>query len=398
MAEQRVTAFRRSGLALLLLTLCVAQLGFSPSLFAAQSTSKNQQQTQKQINKLQSDIRTLEKKLRSAQGAQKKQTEALRKAEKEGGKLSRQVRDNQQQIKKQQQQIGKLSGQRSKLQQQRDLQLAALNDEVAAAYRTGRQDRLRLLLNQQHPEQLSRMLRYHQYLSDARSDAVADIEQTLSKLDRVELQLTQQQQQLQSQRTQLNQRSAALQKSRKQRLQALASLKKEVSSQSKSLKRLKVDQQQLRQVLKELQQALELNELKVTTQSFAKLKGKLGWPTTSKRILQSYGSQNSQGVRRDGMLIRAAVGDSVKAVHNGRVLFSDWMRGYGLLLILDHGDGYMSLYGHNQSLSKQVGDWVGAGELIANAGDSGGQSQTGLYFAIRHNRESTNPRSWLKKR
>lgn len=375
-------------------------IGLSAGAVAADKAASqpaNQKQTQQKINKLQADIRAMEKRLRSAQGEQKQHTQALRNAEKEGGKLSRQIRDNKRQIKQQQSQIGKLSGQRSTLQQQRDQQLAALGDEVVAAFRTGRQDRLRLLLNQQQPEQLTRMLRYHQYLSDARSQAVAEAEQTLAELDRVEQQLQQQRDQLGAEQRQLQDRSKSMDKARQQRKQALATLNKQVNSRTQSLRRLKADQQQLRNVLKELQQALELNELKVTTQAFAKLKGKLRWPTTRKRVLQSFGSRNQQGVRRDGMLIRANTGDTVKAVHNGRVLFSDWMRGYGLLLILDHGDGYMSLYGHNQSLSKQVGDWVATGEAIASAGDSGGQNQSGLYFAIRYKRQSIDPKAWLTR-
>lgn len=396
MTGLRRTRVRWSSAALLLVVLTGLSAG-SMAAGGSAASPATPKQTQQQIKKLQTDIRAMEKRLRSAQGEQKKHTRALRKAEKEGAKLSRQIRDNRRQIKQQKTQIGKLGGQRSALQQRRDQQLDGLGDEIVAAYRTGRQDRLQLLLNQQQPEQLSRMLRYHQYLSDARSAAVTEAEQTLSELDRVEQQLVDQRQQLEDEQAQLKQRSESMRQSRQQRQQALATLNKQVKGRSQSLKRLKANQQQLRTLLKELQQALELNELKVTTQSFAKLKGKLRWPTVSTRVLQSFGSQNSQGVRRDGMLIRAKTGDNIKAVHNGRVLFANWMRGYGLLLILDHGDGYMSLYGHTQSLNKQVGDWVAAGEMIANVGDSGGQSQSGLYFAIRYKRQAINPKGWLTR-
>ncbi|MEH6471375.1 MAG: peptidoglycan DD-metalloendopeptidase family protein [Halopseudomonas sp.] len=383
----------RLGIALALLLGCSSQIGFS---FAAES-ARSQQQTQTQLKKLQADIKKLEKSLRSTKGERTKLTQALRQAEKAGGNLSRQVAANKRKIGQQSKKIDALQVERQQLNQRRDAQLDALADEIAAAYRTGRQDQLRLLLNQQQPEQVARMLRYHQYFSEARSAVVTEVEQTLSRLDQVELELQQSRKQLKTEQRQLQTRSQSLKQSRQQRQQALAAIKQQASSQSQSLQRLKTDQQRLKRVLEELQQTLALNELKVTTQAFAKLKGKLHWPTPATRVAQSFGGRNSQGVRRDGMLIRARMGDSVKAVHNGRVVFSDWMRGYGMLLILDHGDGYMSLYGHNQSLLKQVGDWVAASEQVATAGDSGGQSQTGLYFAIRYKGEPINPKAWLKR-
>ena len=359
--------------------------------------ASRQQQTERQLKKLQSTIGALEKKLRSTQGEQQQLTQTLRQAEQEGGTLSRQISANHRQIHQQQQKIKTLGAERSQLQQRRDLQLQGLAEEISAAYRTGRQDRLRLLLNQQQPEQVARMLRYHRYLSDARSEAVAEVEQTLTRLDQVEQQLQQQRQQLDDEQRQLQLRSEALQQTRQQRQQALLAIEHQLQKQNQSLQQLKGDQLRLKRMFEELQQVLALNELQVTTQSFAKLKGRLPWPTTEKRLAQRFGSASEQGVRRDGMLIHAQMGARVTAVHNGRVVFADWMRGYGMLLILDHGDGYMSLYGHNQNLLKQVGDWVSAGGAVATAGDSGGQSQTGLYFAIRHNGEPINPTAWLQR-
>lgn len=355
------------------------------------------QQTERQIKQLQSTIGALEKKLRSNQDEQQQLTQTLRQSEKQGGNLSRQIAANNRQIDRLQQQIKGLSAERSQLLQRRDQQLAALAEEVAAAYRTGRQDRLRLLLNQQQPEQVARMLRYHRYMSDARSATVTKMEQTLARLDQVEQQLQQQQQRLDSEQQQLLSRSEALQQSRQQRQKALLAIEQQLQKQNKSLQQFKADQLRLKRMFAELQQALALNELQVTNQSFAKLKGTLPWPTTDKRLAQRFGSASAQGVRRDGMLIHAPMGATVTAVHNGRVVFADWMRGYGMLLILDHGDGYMSLYGHNQNLLKQLGDWVSAGVPIASAGDSGGQSQTGLYFAIRYNGEPINPTAWLRR-
>lgn len=362
------------------------------------SLAADKQQTQQQINKLQSDIRALEKRLRSTKGEHQQLSDALRKAEKEGGRLSRLVKQNQRQIDQHQTKLNQLQGQQQQLQRERDQQLQALSDEIAAAYRTGQQDRLRLLLNQQQPERITRLLRYHQYFSDHRADALSELDQTLAQLDQVEQQLGKRRQVLQAEQKQLDSRSDKLAKSRRSRQQTLASLSKKISGQAKSLKRLKTDQQRLKRVLKELQQTLALNELRASTQAFAKLKGKLPWPTKQKRVLQAYGSRNSEGVRRDGILVGGRAGDPVKAIHNGRVVFSDWLRGYGLLMIIDHGDDYMSLYAHNQSLLRQVGDWIADGEQVATLGDSGGQGSAGLYFAIRHRGEPVDPILWLKRR
>ncbi|MEH6824270.1 MAG: peptidoglycan DD-metalloendopeptidase family protein [Motiliproteus sp.] len=381
----------------LLRTLLLGALWWLFGSAVAAAAQPSPQQTERQLKQLQGDIGALQKKLRSTQGEYKQLTRTLRKTEQEGGRLSRQLADNTHQIAQQKQQIEALSGERSQLQQRRDAQLQALSAEVSAAYRTGQQDRLRLLLNQQQPEQVSRMLRYYRYLSDARSAAVNEVEQTLAGLDRVEQQLQQQRQLLATELQTLQTRSEALQQSRQQRQQALAAIKRQVRSQSQSLAQLKADQKRLERVFKELQQPQGLNELQVATQAFAKLKGKLPWPTAAKRVALRFGSDSAQGVRRNGMLIRAHMGATVKAVHNGRVVFSDWMRGYGMLLILDHGGGYMTLYGHNQSLLKQVGDWVPAGVPIASAGDSGGQSRVGLYFAIRNKGKPINPQAWLKR-
>ncbi len=372
-------------------------LGASWATAATAQSSASPQQTERQLKQLQSSIGALENKLRSTQGEQQQLTQTLRETEKQGGALSRQINANNRQINQQQQQLKELGAERSQLLQRRDRQLQALALEVAAAYRTGRQDQLRLLLNQQQPEQLARMLRYYRYVSDARSTAVTAVEQTLTRLDQVEQALQQQRQQLDSEQRQLQSRSDALQQTRQQRQQTLLAIEQQLQTQKQSLQQLKGDQLRLKRMFEELQQALALNELQVSTQAFAKLKGRLPWPTTDTRLAQHFGSASAQGVRRDGMLIHAQMGATVTAVHNGRVVFADWMRGYGMLLILDHGDGYMSLYGHNQHLLKQLGDWVSAGVPIATAGDSGGQSQTGLYFAIRHKGEPINPTAWLRR-
>ena len=174
----------------------------------------------------------------------------------------------------------------------------------------------------------------------------------------------------------------------------MASLRKLISSDSAKLKQLKLDQKRLQALLKEIEKSLNFATI-VSDKAFKTLKGKLPWPLKG-RVKQGFGSVRDN-IRYDGLWIQAKESAPVKAVHHGRVVFADWLRGYGLVLIVDHGSGYMSLYGYNQSLLHDIGDWVSAGEVVATAGNSGGRDTNGLYFAIRYKGKPSNPRRWLKK-
>ena len=146
----------------------------------------------------------------------------------------------------------------------------------------------------------------------------------------------------------------------------------------------------------EIEQSLKDNFIDIDAPQIAKRKGKLEWPVSGKLALK-YGSKKST-LSTDGIFISSDSGKAVKVVHPGRVVFSEWLRGYGLLIIVDHGNDYLSLYGHNQSLLRNTGDWVQAGETISLTGSSGGYDQTGLYFSLRHNGKSFNPVPWLNKK
>ena len=134
----------------------------------------------------------------------------------------------------------------------------------------------------------------------------------------------------------------------------------------------------------------------VNGQKFVKTKGHLLWPTQGK-ISEPYGHAMAGNIKSNSVIIAAHSGQNVYAIASGKVVFSNWLRGFGLLIIIDHGNGYMSLYGYNRSLYKKTGDTVKAGDLIASVGQSGGQSKPGLYFALRHNNQPLNPSKWCKK-
>ena len=177
----------------------------------------------------------------------------------------------------------------------------------------------------------------------------------------------------------------------------LAGLVSELQTADQELARLQADQAQLRQLLLEIQQALaDIPDEAPGAEPFVQRKGRLPWPSRG-RIAAAFASPKLGGMSWDGVMISAQPGEAVQAVHHGRVAFADWLRGFGLLLILDHGDGWMTLYGHNQSLFKEVGDWVEAGEPLALVGNSGGRQASGVYFGIRHQGKAVDPGRWCRK-
>ncbi|MEH6812620.1 MAG: peptidoglycan DD-metalloendopeptidase family protein [Motiliproteus sp.] len=364
---------------------------------ASFSYGANAKLTEEQIRRLQGEIKTLESQLRQFKGDKKTIGSEIRRTETDAGKLAQSIHKNKRQVSVVTKQLAELNIEQQGLSLARQEQAEVLAQQLAAAYRIGQQDQLKLLLNQQQPERISRILHYYQFLNRSRVETIELYQKTLNSLSAVEESILDQQKLLKSEQSALTNNSEQLQVARRQRVQALKKLKLQISSAGQQLGRLKADRGRLESVLKQLQQTLKKIDLAWESAEFRQLKGKLKWPTKGK-VVWGYGSHTPQGIKNDGLLIRAPMGRNVRTVHHGRVVFSDWLRGFGLLIIVDHGSGYMSLYGHNQSLLKEVGDWVSGNEAIATVGDSGGLSKTGLYFAIRYKGQPYNPRSWLSKR
>jgi murein hydrolase activator len=283
-------------------------------------------------------------------------------------------------------------------QREREAQLennrSDLAGQMRAAYSIGRQEPLKLLLNQEDPALAGRMFAYYGYFGRARAGqikAIADDVQRLAELttelDAEDAELARLEQQ---QRAELND----LEHARVQRSQVLAGLEAESRTRAQNLERLRAQQSGLEQLLKELRAAMERFPLEAND-AFAKLRGKLPWPVNG-RLVARFGEARAGGVRWDGVLVATERGAPVKAVFDGRVIYADWLPGLGLLAIVDHGDGYLSLYGHNERLYKAAGDSVASGEALAAAGDSGGSGRTELYFEIRKGGKPVDPRPWFR--
>jgi murein hydrolase activator len=274
-------------------------------------------------------------------------------------------------------------------------QSTELGREARVAYTMGRQQRVKLLLNQERPAVVGRMLVYFSYFSNARRAKIAALHTTLEELETLKSGIELKNQALLDLQKEQQEQGARLQAQQQQREAVLARLQQRLLSQGDELKHLRQDEKQLQALVYSLQELLSDIPADVSQQQpFKALKGRLRWPARG-RLVTRFGSlRGNSGLKWQGVLIEAPEGGQVRAVSQGRVAFADWLRGFGLLLIIDHGDGYMTLYGHNQALYKEVGEWVDSGAVVATLGASGGQTEAGLYFEIRHNGQPVNPVGW----
>ncbi len=284
-----------------------------------------------------------------------------------------------------------------------------LNQQVRSSFLMGRQQQLRLMLSLDDPSRISRIATYYNYLIRARSQIIRDVRQTFHQLLEAGRNIRSEEQRLQRLKSEQSQLLHSLHEMRDARQQALTRWSEKIRTADERLKVVKEDALQLG-LLTELltQQSTERPaesaaesahesvpraEVPQQRMPFPSSRGKLPWPLTG-RLLQRFGDLIVGDVRHTGMVIRASTGSQVQAVYPGKVVFADWLRGYGLIMIIDHGDGFMSLYGYNQSLLKSVGEHVSAGEVITLSGESGGQQQASLYFAIRKGAKAFDPVRW----
>jgi len=279
-------------------------------------------------------------------------------------------------------------------EQQRSRTEQNLAAQLRAAYFMGRNEPLKLLLNQKDPAQFGRNLTYYGYFGRLRASQIAEINENIAKIDELQAAIEEEDAELARLEAQNRDRINELDAARRQRGRVLASLEKQSSDRNATLKRLTQQQAQLERLLKDLSRAIEAAPYD-PNDAFAKLRGKLSWPVSG-RVETGFGDTIAGGLRSNGIVIAADRGNPVTAVQEGRVVYADWLPGRGLLIIIDHGNGYMSLYGHNEQLFKQAGATVKAGDTIAAAGDSGGRSQSGLYFEIRRAGKPVDPKPWFR--
>jgi septal ring factor EnvC (AmiA/AmiB activator) len=288
----------------------------------------------------------------------------------------------------------RLVDERTRRQAEKQKTEADLVNQLRAAYFMGRNEPLKLLLNQRNPAQFGRNLTYYGYLGRLRATQVHAISDNIAQIDELTAQIDEEDNQLAALEGQQKERVGELESARRQRGKVLATLQKEAQSRTATLARLQKQRQELEGLLKRLSRVAEAVPFD-PNDPFAKLRGKLSWPVAG-QLKVSFGEIVVGSLRSNGVEIDADRGTTVRAVQGGLVTYSDWISGRGLLMVIDHGNGYITIYGHNEQLLKAVGSRVEAGDAIATAGDSGGRKSPGLYFEIRKGGKPVDPRGWFR--
>lgn len=297
-----------------------------------------------------------------------------------------------QSLSKTHQKLKALAQQQQTLQAEKKHQETLLATQLRSAYSSGHHDYLKLILNQQKPSTVQRTVSYYQYLNKARINEIEAFKATLANLLVVEQKQRQESEKLEQFKSEQERHQQSLQAQQNSRKKTVSALNQQLLSSQQQLEKLIAEENNLTEALERI---ARLSKQEFDLVGLSQFKKKLNWPVKGK-VIRNFGSRKQGYLKWKGMLISAPVGRSVNTIHNGVVLFSDWLKGYGLLTVIDHGEGYMSLYGHNQALLKSVGDRVEMGEPIALVGQTGGQTQSALYFEVRYQGKATNPRNWLR--
>lgn len=321
---------------------------------------------------------------------------ALRDQELKIAATAKQLRVLDGQIKDRQNKLDDLLKRRAVLDDRLEDQRDALAALLRSAYAMGRGEELKLLLAQDKAADIARMLAYYRYFEHARLGEIDALMKNLDALATVQNDIETQTAALRNSRADQAEQAGRMDAERAARKRALDQLDATLKDQKSRLAALGRDEKALTDLIAKLQDIFaDIPQNLVGAEPFAALRGKLRWPLRG-RIAEKFGAGTGGGTASQGVLIAARDGSEVHAVSHGRVAFADWLRGYGLLLIVDHGDGYLSLYGYNETLLKDVGDWVDAGTVIATSGDSGGRPTPGLYFELRYKGKAIDPMAWLQ--
>ena len=379
-------------LVVMLLTACLV----FPGAAGSGQTAGDAAEQAERLQQLRARITGLKEELGSMRGQQHTLQAELEKTEKQIGSIAASLHDLEAEMSRSRQQLQELAARREQQQETLQQLRIALTRDLRSAYTMGRQEQVKLLLNQEDPAAISRMLVYHRYFSKARSERIGEIRTVMAELATLEQALDEEQGRLETLRARRQEEAGRLDRERAQRSRVLAGLQSGLKEKSGELESLERDEQQLQALVQSLQRALaSLAPHGDRTAALPSLKGKLAWPVPG-TIRMQYGARQAAGKPpARGILIEVRAGTEVQAIARGRIAFADWLRGFGLLLIIDHGGGYMSLYGHNRSLFKQPGDSVDAGEVIASVGDSGGELRAGLYLELRKDGRPFNPAPWF---
>lgn len=352
---------------------------------------------QAKLEKLRQVIDQLKTELDSVKDSRGELLKDLEKSESKIGELNKKTKQLEEEIDNNQTKLMDLQRNKERLTTVKKQQQRQVTEQVNTAYRLGQQSHLKLLLNQRDAALVARNLKYFDYVVAARAEHIAAATATIQQLNTLKPRITYEQQNLKRNSKSLRQQQQAMKSEQQERKRTLQKLEATIANKDQQLKNREKDQKRLQHLIERVVRVAGDIEAPVNAKEITQLKGRLPWPTAGK-IRHKYNSQRVAGkIRWQGLVIDAPADSPVKAIHHGRIVFSDYLRGHGLLIIVDHGHGMLSLYAHNKALYKTLGEWVNSGEILAAVGNSGGQSRAGLYFELRKNGAPTNPHRWLKR-
>ena len=370
------------------LTLCLVTLP---------SVASDKAKQEKDLKALQARIGKLQDTIRVKQDSKSAYVKQLKDIEQNIGAISQKIQASRKSIAGKESNLEKLRQSRSSSQQQLSQQNAALAQQVYAAFTLGKHDKLKLLFSQQDIGALQRTLVYYQYFSTAKVELIEKVKTHIGHIRKSETDIIQAKKALEINYQQLTDQEAQLKQDRDKRKNIIASLDKQLNKQGSILNKLQDEAEQLQNLIESIEEILvDAPEPRFDDKPFAKLRGELAWPVNGK-VQEMFGRQRQlSDLRWQGIVIEAPAGRPVRAISRGRVAFADWLRGLGNIIIIDHGDSYLSLYGHSEVLFKSAGEWVEAGDIISSIGNSGGRQEPGLYFEIRNKGKPQDPAKWLK--
>lgn len=366
-------------------------LGLLASPLAAQPS---EHEAQARLDALGEALREASRELSSTRETRNEASEALRDVETALAETHRRLDALQVERRALGDEIARLEARRGQMATERAEQVEALSAQLDALYRLGRTPQIKLLLNQDDPARLDRFQHYLNHLARARHarlDALARLDAELADTRRM---LSQRGERLQAVAEELAARSASLAEQMAERRTLVARLDERFASEQARLATLAQDRAHAERTLRDVQEQLARLERPPPSTAIERTRGELPWPVQGS-IASTF--HDGAGVHRNGLLIQAAAGTPVTAVHAGRVVFADWMRGFGNLLIIDHGDRVMTLHAHLQHFNAGVGAAVSRGDRLGAVGNSGGQQRPGLYFEVRRGGDPIDPRRWIAR-
>lgn len=365
------------------------------SLHSHLSWAKDDAATAQQLKDVKIAIKNLSDDVSTDKASQSELFQQLKQQSKTISKLNKMLLELKYQLRQKAAELIEIKQQQQQQQHSQDLELTALNKQILAAYTTSQPNFVKVLLNQQDPASFSRSSVYFHYFHQARQQQLIAIGTLLKNLTESQKTLMAAQKQQQQLYQQQQQQQQILKEQAQQRQQTLRALDQKIVGKDSRLALLREQETSLQNLLQSLGNTKSNTNLH---QAFAKRAGSLVWPIKGK-VLAHYGSNRKAGkLKWQGIMIASPSGKKVVASAPGRVVFSDWLRGFGLLIIIDHGDQYMTLYGNNETLLKQVGDNVVTREHIAQSGDKGIRQYASLYFEVRHQGKPKNPLKWLDRK